>query len=68
MKNNRRSEMSKKTDFNHWSLPMGFPDIIMCIKCKNKIYVQNVKMVSNCVYQICIYCGNPNYVTNIRHN
>ena len=68
MNNSRRREIHKRTDFNHWSIPMDFPQIIMCNKCKKKIYVQNVRIMTNSVYQICIYCGNPNYVTNMKQS
>ena len=56
-KNRRKQIIYQKTDLNH-NLICQLPSIFKCSKCKkyNNIICNNIKA------QLCLFCGNPNFV------
>ena len=60
--NNRKQLISQKTEFNR-SLICHLPNIFKCSKCKHN---NTVHISSQMIYQICMFCGNPNYLSSKR--
>jgi hypothetical protein len=62
---NKRIQMAnQKTEFNN-SLICQFPNIFKCSKCKHNNSINNL---TNHIYQLCLFCGNPNYLIGKRKN
>lgn len=60
----RKQMTNQKTDFNN-SLICQFPNIFKCSKCKHNNAVTNNNS-GVVLYQLCLFCGNPNYLTGKR--
>ena len=58
--NKRKQLIYQKTEFNNSAI-CQLPNIFKCSKCKHNNTIQNVKFV----FQLCLFCGNPNYITKI---
>jgi hypothetical protein len=53
---------NQKTEFNN-SLICQFPNIFKCSKCKHNNTINNL---NTNIYQLCLFCGNPNYLLGKR--
>jgi hypothetical protein len=59
-KNDKRKQIIyQKTDFNNASI-CQLNNIMKCGKCKKNNMIVNDRLA----YQLCLFCGNPNYIMN----
>jgi len=54
---NKKQLLYQKTDFNR-SLICQLPNIFKCSKCKKN---NNIILENNNTFQLCLFCGTPNY-------
>ena len=59
--NKRKQIVYQKTIFNHSAI-CHLSNIIKCSKCNNYNTIQNAKNI----FQMCLFCGNPNYVSKYK--
>ena len=62
MINKRRQITNQKNEFNN-SLICQLPNIFKCSRCKHNNAINNLNMN---IYQLCLFCGNPNYLIDKR--
>jgi hypothetical protein len=61
-KNDKRKQiMYQKTEFNNSSI-CQLSNIFRCNRCKKNNTIQT----NTNVFQLCLFCGNPNYIANTK--
>ena len=55
----RKQIIYQKTEFNNSAI-CQLPNIFKCSKCKHNNTIQNI----NILYHNCLFCGNPNFISN----